>query len=801
MSKTPKDSIMIKNFFTIAFRQIVKNKTYSFINIGGLGIGLACCIAIGLYIADELSYDRFHPNKNIYRVIEEQEQAGIWYPVAVTPGVLAKELRHDFPQIEEICRIGRFWLVPVLTTDEKSIEANDVLVADNSLFRMFQFPLLVGDPTKALQDMNDIVLSEKLAISLFGSNWRSKNILGKQLALNNDRILTIAAVAANAPDNSHIQFQALLSMKYDEATSDNFGWRSNNYHTYIAVRPDADINSLKSTLLHFIDKFTSGRSITLGLQHLHDIHLHSDFAFETDWSKRSNVLYINIFLAVGAIVLLIAVFNFINLCTARAMNRAKEVGVRKVVGAVHRQLIVQFLTETFIMTALAITFALFVLQLCLPFLNDISGKSLIVPFDSRSFIALILLAVFVLTFLAGLYPAFYLSVFKPAKVLKGVFTMRSGTLFRKSLVVMQFTFSVILIIGTMVIYKQLIFLQNKNLGFDKERLIDVALKNNLRKEAHLMKRDLENESSIAGATVITANLVDNNNSTGGIEWEGKSADDKILLTHLSVDPDFLSTTAMSLVAGRNFDLNIASDTISAFILNESAVKRMGWTSEKAIGKKIVFWGTDGYVIGVVKDFHYKPMTNTIGPILLRYWPRSYNSSLIVKAQANRVSEAINVIEKIYKKYDSQTSPSYQFIDQVLQNQYKLEQNTGRIVMCFSILAIIVSSLGLFGLATHTAEQRTKEIGVRKVLGASVSSIVNLLSRDFLKLVFISILLATPVAWWSMNKWLAAFAYKISIDWWIFFGAAAGVLAVAMFTVSSQSLKAALMNPVKTLRSE
>jgi ABC-type antimicrobial peptide transport system permease subunit len=792
---------MIRNFFLVAIRQITNNKTYSIINIGGLGIGLACCIAIGLYIFDELSYDRFHPNKNVYRVTEVQQQVGELYPVAVTPGVLAKELKNDFQQIEYTCRIGRFWRAPVFQTNAISIEPGEVLITDNSLFTIFHFPLLYGDAQKALAAPGDVVLTERVAIALFGDDWQHKGIIGKEISLNSERPLTIAGVAQNPPLNSHIQFDALLSMVHEEASSDNFGWNSNNYHTYISVRPNTDLALLEAALLRYLDKHDKERTTTLHLQHLHDIYLHSDFAFQTDWSKHSSFLYIKIFVAVGTIVMLIAVFNFINLCTARAMNRAKEVGVRKVVGAAQKQLVVQFLLETFIMIVLAVVFALFILQVFLSVLNEVSGKSLVLELTNTRFIGVMMFATVLLTFLSGLYPAFYLSVFKPAKVLKGYFTVRSGNIFRKTLVIAQFTFSVILIIGTIVIYHQLEFLQNKNLGFERDNLIAVYLKNDLRKQATLMKRELIEQSSIAAASITTSDLVENTNSTGSTTWEGMNADDKILLTHMNVDHDFLSTTGMTLLRGRNFDVNITSDTISAYILNETAARRMGYTSQSAIGKKIKFWDVDGYVIGVVKDFHFRAMTAPIEPMLLRNWPSAWATTVLIKARGTNIRQAINAIEKIYRRYESQTAPSYTFIDQALQNLYRLEQNTGKIVLGFAALAIIVSCLGLFGLATHTAEQRTKEIGVRKVLGASISSIVRLLSLDFVKLVAISIGLAIPLGWWSMNEWLRPFAYKIDIEWWFFASAAAVALVIAFVTVSFKSISAATMNPVKSLRSE
>lgn len=792
---------MIRNIFIVAIRQIAKNKTYSIINIGGLAIGLACCIAIGLYVFDELGYDKFHLNKNVYRVTEVQLQAGVLYPVAVTPGVLAKELKNDFPQIETTCRVGRFWRAPVFQHNEISIEPGEILITDNSFFSLFHFPLLYGDPKKVLIGPDDVVLTERVAIALFGNDWQRQNLLGREIILSSDRTLTIAGIAQNPPNNTHFRFDALLSMKHEELSSDNFGWNSNNYHTYIALKPETDQAFFSASLLRYLDKHDKERTTTLHLQDVRDIYLHSDFAFQTDWSKHSSFLYIQIFVAVGAVVLMIAVFNFINLSTARAMNRAKEVGVRKVVGAVQKQLVMQFLFETFIMTTLAVLFALFVLQLSLPALNEISEKSLVICLDNPLFTGTIVLATILLTVLAGMYPAFYLSVFKPAKALKAYFTVRSGNIFRKSLVVTQFTLSVILIIGTIVIYSQLRFLQNKSLGFDKDNLIALYLKNDLRMKSALLKHDLVQESSIVNATVTTSDLVNNTSSTGSTEWEGKTADDKILLTHMNVDPDFLSTTGMTLLTGRNFSKDLASDTVSAFILNETAAKRMGYSVDSAIGKKIRFWDVDGYVIGVVKDFHFRSMTAEIEPILLRNWPSPWVSTILIKARGSNIPQAIAAIEKIYHQYEAQTAPAYQFIDQALQNQYRLEQNTGRIVLAFSTLAILVSCLGLFGLATHTAEQRTKEIGIRKVLGAGVANIVTLLSAEFVKLLLIAMIIATPIGWYSMNAWLSAFAYKINVEWWFFFLASAIALVIALVTVSFKSFSAATMNPVKTLRSE
>jgi putative ABC transport system permease protein len=722
------------------------------------------------------------------------------YDVAVTPGLLAPVLMADFEEVQQTCRIGRTWQSAILKTEGHSVETWDVLVVDNSFFSVFDFKLIKGNPKKVLLAPNEIVISRSLAEKLFGTNWETSNILGRQVEYNKSRILTLSGIAADSPTNSHIQFDVLLSQKYDELSSENYNWNSSNYHTYIGLNPIANQKIFESKITNYLFKYSSDRT-TLALQPLSEIYLHSDFDFQTDWSKTGSIIYVHIFIAVGCIVLVIALFNFINLSTARAMNRAKEVGVRKVIGALQRQLIGQFLSEAFIVTLSAMCLALVLLQLALPLLNSVSEKSLTIPFLSVLFALSVIASTFLISLLAGIYPAFYLASFKPAKVLKGVFAIRSGLFFRQSLIVTQFTFSVMLIIGTIVIYRQLIFLQNKNLGFDKTQLINVFLSNELLTKSSLLKNDLKNQSSIADATVSSQNLVNVTSSTGNIQWEGKEEGSAMRLSQMNIDPSFLSTTGIKLTAGRNFNSSIASDTTSAYIINETAAKNMGWTPNEALGKKLRFWDIDGLVIGVVKDFHFRPMTVAIEPMLFRYWPWEDNSALLIKVKANQVAEALTSIETIYKKYDTESAFQFRFIEQAIESQYHTERNTARIILCFSILAIIISCLGLFGLAAYTDEKRTKEIGVRKVLGASVGSIVNLLSIDFVKLVLVAIVLASPMSWWIANQWLNSFAYRVDVEWWVFALSGLTALSIALATVSGQSVKAALMNPVNSLKSE
>lgn len=794
---------MYRSYFKIGWRNLLKNKTYSFINIGGLAIGLACCIGIGLYIWDEYSYDRFHSRYyNIYRVVAKQQESGDVYNVAVTPGPLAQTLASEFAEVKHSCRIGRVRSNGVLEVKDISVEPEEVLLVDNPFFEVFDFELIKGNKKRALLNPDDVVITESLAAKLFGPQWaQSDTLLGTVINFNDDRLLSLAGIARNPPPNSHIQFDMLLSLRYDELNSGFYGWQSNNYHTYVVLKPEGDGILLNQKILKHLDKYLPESHTTLSLQPLSDIHLHSEFDFQTDWSKTTDIVYVRIFFAVGAVVLFIALCNFVNLSTARAINRAKEVGVRKVIGALRRQLVSQFLSESFIMTSFSIILALFSLQLFLPLLNKMSEKGLGLPYHEPYFLLSVLFFAIVVSFLGGMYPALYLSNFHPAKVLKGFRSLHGGEIFRKVLVIGQFAFSLILVIATIVIYQQLTFLQNKDLGFDQSRLIYVTLKNDLALKASLIKADLLTHSSITGVASTSNNLIDVNRSTGGVTWDGKEEGDRILLTHMNVDPNFLSTTGMSLVTGRNFNPLISSDTSSAFLINETAARRMGWNPSEALGKTIELWQNKGQVIGVVKDFHFRPLTSAIEPFLFFNWPREPLSGMFVKAKGGNVPDAISALAMIYKKYDAKSSLHYEFMDDGLQRQYLREQNTGHIVLTFSVLAIFVSCLGLFGLATYSAERRIKEIGVRKVLGASVASIVRLLSVDFVKLVIIAILIASPIAWWCSKRWLQDFAYKIDLRLWMFIISGAAAISIALLTVSFQSIKAALMNPTKNLRTE
>jgi predicted permease len=792
---------MWKNYIKIGLRSLLRSKGYSLINISGLAIGLSCCLAIGLFILDEFSFDRFHTRyDDIYRVVEKQIQSGDLYNVAVTPGPLAPELESAFSEVQQTARIGRTYQSVVLSSADFQIETSEILIVDNAFFKVFDFSLAKGNEKNALLNPEEIVITQSMAEKLFGEEWSSTNIIGQQISYNKDRILTLAGVVENPLANSHIQFEVLLSYKFEESNSNFHNWESHNLHTYVLMDPNIEPEKFNSKIEKFLFSYSSDTTTTLSLQPLSDIYLRSDFDFQTDWSKTGNMVYIKIFSAVGIVVLLIAIFNFINLSTARAMFREKEIGVRKVVGAQQNQLVMQFLSEALTVSFFAMGLALALLVLFLPILNSVVGKSLEIPFSSLSFLLVLGLATLLIGFFAGIYPAFYLASFKPSKVFKGVFAPKSGQQFRQALIVVQFTFSVILIIGAITIYMQLNFLQQKELGFDKELLVNIFMKSELRPKSAILKNELLAQSGIVSAATASGNLVNVGSSTGNIEWEGKAESDEMLLSHLNIDTDFVTTAGMDLVAGRNFDAAIASDS-TAYILNETAARQMGWTSEQAIGKSLKFWDIDGFVIGVVKDFHFKPLTESIEPMLFRCWPWENYSSLFVRIDGNQMAQALKTIESSFQKFDPDNEFQFQFVDQALEKQYNTYRSTAKIVLYFSVLAIVVSCLGLIGLASFTAEKRSKEIGIRKVLGASVFNIVRMLSTEFVKLVVFAFIIGSPVAFWLLNQWLSDFAYRMDLEWWVFGLAGMVALIIALATVSSQAFKAAMMNPVDSLKSE
>lgn len=792
---------MLKFNFKIAWRNIRKNKVFSSINIIGLALSMACCLAISMYIWNETHYDTFHSNKNnIYRITNKQNQAGKLYLTATTPGPLAPALQKDLPEIKNTVRFGNW--SGLLKNRNKVYEEKSIQVTENAVFNVFNFPLLKGNTKTALLAADEIVITENTAVKYFGKDWKNNpSLLGEVFTLNGQTSFKLAGVVANPPANSSIQFDVLLPLEFLFKTDEwSNKWGANNYHTYLQLKPRTDVTAFETKLAKQLKVYKPDTEDYLQLQPLGKQYLYSKFDFFTDWGRRSDIKYIKIFLGVGLLLLLIACVNFVNLSTARSLKRAMEVGVRKVTGASRKQLVFQFLSESVLIATLAGIVAVLILKLAQPFLESLTGASLALNFTGGLFLSFFILFIIIIGLVAGIYPAFILASFKPVKVLKGKPDIKSAAGFRKGLVVFQFAISVTMMICTFFMYRQLKYVQSKDLGFNSEQIIRIRLGNELKGKVALLKRDLDTESTIAASAPATMSLANVDNSTY-LEWDGMQKGEEFLIIQANVDPDFIPAMGMELSAGENFKLQNVKDTINNFIVNETAVKMMGFTIGNVIGKRITFWGAKGNVIGVVKDFHFKPLSAGIEPFVFRYQPWAPYFNLFVKTVPGKTAEAINQIQKYYKKYEPETPLEFSFLNESINQLYKDDKRTASVILLFACLTIFVGCLGLFGLTVFAAEQRIKEIGIRKVLGAGVLSVTQLLSKDFLKLVIASVIIAVPVAWYASNQWLQNYAFRIQLDWWVFALVGMIVLGIALVTISFQAIKAAIANPVKSLRTE
>ncbi|MCF0069985.1 ABC transporter permease [Dyadobacter sp. CY261] len=811
---------MLKNYIKIAWRNLARNRVFSAINIAGLAIGLASCMLISLYVIDELSFDRFHEKADriVRTTFKGTMQGGIINESHAMPPTAAA-LKADYPEVLESTRLrqgGR----PLVFLNNKIYNDEKLAFVDSNFFSVFTLPFIQGNAKTALLEPLTIVLSESAAQKYFGKT----DVIGKTVTFKDwKQTYRVTGVMKDIPSNSHFRFDLLGSMAtLDEAKSTS--WMTSEFFTYLVLPEGYNYKKLEAKLPATIDKYISpqlkqamgvtmaefrkqGNNLELHLQPLTDIHLHSDFQYDLD--VNGDMTYVYIFGAVAVMMLLIACINFMNLSTAGSSKRAREVGVRKVMGSEKSELVWQFLMESILLTALAMVLAAILCIAALPVFNQLSGKNLSLEWNSVPGLipAMIGFGLFVGIF-AGSYPAFFLSSFKPITVLKGgasaVNISASGKSInlRSGLVVFQFSMSIILIIGTTVVFQQLQFIRNKKLGYNKDQVIVVPAWS-LGKNTDTFRQKLVRDSRVAQVSLsgyVPAGPSDNNNFA--VNPDGNPSR-HIKTLRYEVDYNYLPTLGMEIARGRNFSKEYGTDS-TGIIINETAVKIFGWTPENALNRTITHSDNDGKksayrVVGIVKDFHFQSMHEQIGPLVMTLsngW-----GWMMVKARSTEVSGLLASMKQNWDGFQSDMPFSYTFLDERFNETYKAEQKTGQILGTFAGLTIFVACLGLFGLATFTTEQRTKEIGVRKVLGASVAGIIALLSKDFLKLVLVALLIATPTAWWLMDRWLQEFAYKINVSWWVF--TIAGVLstAVALLTISYQSVKAALANPVQSLRSE
>ena len=809
---------MLTNYLKIAWRNLIRNKVFSAINITGLALGMATCLLIGLYVLHEMSYDRFHDKADqIVRVTFRANMNGNKINEASVMPPTAQTLRRDYPEVLDATRL-RIAGALMLTKNGNTVRENAVAYADSNFFGVFSFPLLAGNPKTALRQPNTVVITDAMARKYFGD----ANPIGKTLRpKNSDTVLDVTGVMADFPGNSHMHFDFLLSMAgLDEARVNS--WMQSEFFTYLVLPKEYDYRKLEAKLPLVVEKYMgpevqqafgmsfakfreAGNDLGLRLQPLTDIHLHSDFA--SDLSPSGDVRYVYGFGAIALFMLLIAAFNFMNLSTAGATKRAGEVGIRKVMGSVRSALVEQFLVESLLLTAIALVLAVGLVLLALPAFNAMTNHTLALNFLTTPGLLPGLVAFgLVVGILAGSYPAFFLSSFKPIAVLKGgagrVTTGRQRISLRSTLVVVQFCLSFLLIVGTVVVSQQLNFIRHAKLGYDKARVLVIHETGRLGKNEPVFRQQLLRDSRVLNASIsgyVPAGPSYNNNF---LVYGDNRVGQYVKGIRYDVDERYVPTLGMTMAAGRNFSPAFGTDS-AGIILNETAAEQMGWGNQ-AVGHTVTRPNNDGSqntytVIGVVRNFHFKSLHERIAPLMMTLGNNT--GTVLIKAKTGDVADLLKSIGDEWNVFAVDAPFAYSFLSDDFNAVYRAEQQTGRVLGLFAGLTIFIACLGLFGLATFTAQQRTKEIGVRKVLGASVGSIIALLSKDFLKLVLIAIVIASPLAWYIMNRWLQNFAYKITIDWWVF--ALAGLLAVgiALLTVSFQSVRAALMNPVKSLRSE
>lgn len=807
---------MIKNYFKVAMRSLLKNKFYSLLNITGLAIGIASCLMILLFVADELSYDTHYENsENTYRLTMAGALGNNAFDLAVVGPSVGQALLNDYPEVVDF---GRFRQrgAPFIRFGENIFKEENFVWADHSVLNIFGIELLQGDPETALTAPKSLVMSRTAAKKYFGN----QDPIGQTIEFGTAKDYKVTGIYKDIPNNTHFAFDVIGSMEtLDEAKQPI--WLSMNFQTYVVLTPGADLDKMAAQFPAMLKKYvgpevkqfmnmewdqmeSNGSNLAFGMQPVEDIHLHSDLQGEL--GVNGDMDYVYIFSVIAFFILLIACINFMNLSTARSAHRAKEVGVRKVLGSLKAQLIYQFLAESILVSLVSFVLAVVLANLAIPFFNDLANKSLSIPFADPLFIGGFFVGVVFVGVLAGSYPAFFLSAFKPVKVLKGSLSsgMKSGAL-RSVLVVVQFCTSIFLVIGTLIILNQLDFIQNKDLGFEKDQVIIIDDAYLASGNVNALKTAIESFPEVKSASLSGfLPTPSSNNMNLFLKGITPTQENQHLMSSWTVDYDYMETLGMGVAAGRNFSRDFPSDSLGA-ILNEAAALDMGYTPEEALGTTIGnFVNQEGdiqglKVVGVVKDFHYQSLRNKIGPLIMQLG----NSSGLLNIKVN-TRDYPALIDKLQDQWTS-LAPNQpfetSFLDDRFGRMYDKEQRLGKIFGVFASLTILIACLGLFGLAAYTAENRIKEVGIRKVLGANVGQLVYMLSKDIGKLVIIAFIIGAPLAWYAMNAWLQGFEYRTSIGWTIFALTAGGSLTIALLTMSYQSIRAATGNPVKSLRSE
>jgi putative ABC transport system permease protein len=793
---------MIKNHIKIAFRSLLKSRSTSVINVFGLSIGMACCIIIFLFVQNELSYDRFHTkSENIFRVLTIDEALGVSNSlVGITIPALGEAMKNNFPEV-----VNEVRMVPqgrqLITYEQQGFYTEHFAYAEPSLFEIFDFKLIDGDVNTALQSPNTVVFTESMAKKTFGN----ENAIGKRIDIGGQAGLEVVGIMKDVTENSHLNFDVIVSMQQADTTS-GFAqflrsWQSISLATYVQLANPASEETVEAKMESLIRENNVGDNFSVTLQPLKDAHLKSSgILFENYNLNKTDEGYVYTLAAVGLFVMLIASFNFMNLSTARSANRAMEVGIRKVFGAVKNQLINQFMIESVMICFISFVLAIGIVAAL--------GSVINLPFDENLAILFIsnpvwLLGSLIFTLALGLfsgsYPALMLSSFNPISILRGSFrTSSKGVLLRKGLVVFQFMISIVMIIGTTIVYEQLQHLRNAKKGFDTEQILTINVGHpSLQANIPVLKNKLEQNPAIL-KTARTASMPGRTFGRRGVTPEGAGPDDQWIVSVLTFDDDFVDLMGMEMVEGRMFSRETPSDQQEGVIINEAMAKQLDW--DEPIGKKLTFGQNPSTILGVVKDFHFASMRYQIEPLAMFFNPNG-GGNLALKVSAGDMAQTMSFIQSAWDEVYPNSPIEYRFFNEEFGQQYQSDEKFGKLVFSFTWLAIFIACLGLFGLSAFTAQQRTKEIGVRKVLGASIGGIIFLLSKQFTKLILVSVILASPLAFYMMDYWLSDFAYRVDISWLWFLTSALAAIVIALLTITFQSVKAAMANPAKSLRYE
>jgi len=792
---------MIRNYIKTMWRSLAKNRTYSFLNIGGLAIGIACASLIYLWVEDEVNFDSVNTKKDqLYFVMENQQYDTYVFTEGSTPGLMAPAIKAELPGVANTCRLSEGGTSLLFSQGDKSVFSTGQY-ADKEIFSMFTLPFVQGNAEHAFDQLHSVVITRKTAKKFFGND---NKVIGKTIRVDNKQDYVVTGVLKDLAPNSSLQFEWLMPYKiYYDRSPWLKDWGSQSTSTYVELRPGVDPKAIDKQLYGYIQKREPKALGHAFLFPMNDWHLYNDFSNGKE-TGGGQITYVHLFTVIAWIILFIACINFMNLATARSEKRAREVGVRKVLGAAKKLLVAQFIGEAIVMAAISAAFAMLLVTLALTPFNMLVQKQLMLGLDNPMHMLMLVAVTLICGLLAGSYPSLYLSSFNPVAVLKGIKLKDSGAaMIRKGLVILQFSVSIILIISTIIVYQQIQHIKSRPLGFNKNNVVEMDMQGGMAKNYTAIKQDMLNTGLVSDVALADHELIYGGNNTDGLTWEGKPPGSKILISQRYITPEFMQAVGLKIIDGRNITISDTARPIR-MIVTESLAKMLTRGKGSAVGKTLHFEGdtTQARVVGVVNDYVYGNMYGKPDPVMFfAAAPQNTNTMFVRFKPQNSVESVLTAMQKVMKADNPAYPFDYRFTDTMFDNMFLTEALVSKLSSVFASLAILISCLGLFGLAAYTAERRTKEIGIRKVLGASVSGLAGLLSKEFLQLVIISCAIAFPLAWWRMSVWLKTYQYHIDINLWVFIAAGMVALIIALLTVSFQSVKAALANPVKSLRSE